>query len=137
MFCLKLSAMSAQDLQQAMFIMSYYHVSMTAYSNGEDATSTYMVVGGEGCGQQVNEEDLRNAEMAFQHNFRQEGMICPHCDGMDDPVEAKLGELSAKGVLRDVRQWYGIDHDPDDPKVCGHLTFGTFIDSSEFDKIFG
>ena len=137
MFCLKISAMSARDFQQAMFIMSYYHVSMTAYSNGEDATSTYMVVGGEGNGQQINEVDLRNAESAFQINFRQEGMICPHCDGMDDPVETKLGELSASGILRDVRQWYGIVHYDDEPKVCGHLTFSTFIDSSIFDEVFG
>lgn len=107
MFCLKISAMSAQDFQQAMFIMSYYHVSMTAYSNGEDATSTYMVVGGEGNGQQVKEEDLHNAEMAFQMNFRQVGKICPHCDGQIE------GET-----------------------VCGHLTFSTFINSAAFDKMF-
>ena len=97
--------MSTLDFREAMFIMSYHHVSMTAYSNGEDAASTYMVVGGKGCGQQVKEEDLHNAEMAFQMNFHQEGMICPHCDGME--------------------------------KVCGHLTFTTFIDSSAFDRALG
>ena len=109
MFCLKISAMSVLDFQQAMFIMSYHHVSMTAYSNGEDAASTYMVVGGEGCGQQVNEEALYNAEMAFMMNFRQEGMKCLHC-----AVDKMNGE-----------------------QTCGHLTFTTFIDSSAFDRALG
>ncbi len=109
MFCLKLSAMSAQDFQQAMFIMSYHHVSMTAYSDGDDPTSTYMVVGGKGCGQQVNEEALYNAEMAFMMNFRQEGMKCLHC-----AVDKMNGE-----------------------QTCGHLTFTTFIDGSAFEQAIG
>lgn len=88
MFCLMINAMSRDELMEAMFILSYYHVNINTYSNGESAESTYMVVSAidtDHPGQERDaQEDLRMAEMAFQMNFRQHGNLCLHCEDEED-----------------------------------------------------
>lgn len=66
----------AEDWQVAIFMLSYYHVSMTTFSDGDNVESAYMVVS---CGKDQSQEDLRLAEMCFQMNWNQVGRICPHC----------------------------------------------------------
>jgi len=88
------------EWQNAMFILSYYHVDIASFSNGVDLLSTYMVIGAihPGSarieGQNIDpQEQLRLAETAFQMNWHQVGKLCPHC------------------------------HCADESGVCGHLTF--------------
>ncbi len=101
---------SPVDWQQAMFMLSYYHVGCKLYSDGEDAGSTYMVVGDmdEGWSQE-DEDNLALAEMCFQMNWHQVGTKCPHC----------------------------ANDKEDGEQTCGHLTFSHLIDTKAFDKIFG
>lgn len=103
MFCIR--PHSALDLQQAMFILSYYPVNVVSFSDGEDPDSTYLVV--DELPQNSNlaperafcpEDELYLAELAFQMNFRQSGIVCPHC--------------KTKNPHED---------------CCGHLTFTSFI----------
>jgi len=102
-FVLNTSKMTREDFVEAMFMLSYYHVSTRLYSDGEKASSAYMIVemdreryGSEGNG----DDDVRLAEMGFQMNFHQDNNLvaCPHCDEEDGP--------------------------------CGHLTFSRKIKSA-------
>jgi len=85
---------NSADWQHAMFMLSYYNVECSLYSNGEDAESTYMVVSA-GVDEYRDEEALRLAEMCFQVNWHQSNeKLCLHC----------------------------VDH-ADRFDSCGHLTF--------------
>jgi len=64
---------NAADWQHAMFMLSYYHTKIEAYSNGEDADTVYIIVRG-------LDEQVRLAEAAFQMNWHQDGSgQCGHC----------------------------------------------------------
>lgn len=134
---------NAADWQHAMFMLSDYHVECKLYSDGENAESTYMVVEASistKVDEHRDEEALRLAEGRFQMNWHQVGMICPHCEDMEGttgPVEAEPGKLSARGILNDLKQWYGTDDGFYELSTCGHLTFSKPIDTGAFDKIFG
>lgn len=85
------------DWRHAMFILSYYSkLIIELFSNGEDADTAYMMVREreliEG-----EESDLRLAEMAFQMNWYQGKMICPHCE--DNTDENACGHLTFTGVI--------------------------------------
>jgi hypothetical protein len=68
---------NAADWQHAVFMLSYYHVKIEAFSDGEDSESAYIIVRGD-------DEQLRLAEMAFQMNWHQGGIKCRHCsDDLD------------------------------------------------------
>jgi len=106
--------------KDALFILSCYHANISTFSNGDDPSSTYMVVDTlhPDSEQVINQnldvqQQLNLAEMCFQMNWHQVGTICPHCDEVEGTVP------------------------PDEPKVCGHLTFNKPINSSEFEKLFG
>ena len=90
------------EWQNAMFMLSYYHVLCRTYSDGDNEISAYMVVEGlpETDGTD-RDDDLRMAEMCFQMNWHQEGKLCPHC----------------------------VDHS-DVFDCCGHLTFTKKINSA-------
>jgi len=88
----------AIDLQQAIFILSFYQVKYHSISDGEDPGTAILVVDKEN-----KEGDLYLAEMAFQMNFRQVGNVCPVC-------KEETGE-----------------------RVCGHLTFSSFVGESFLD----
>ena len=98
---------SALDLQHAMFILSHYHVAVHSFSDGDNVDSVYLVVDTinvhNTCGPTIPEFDPEDevylAELAFQMNFRQSGIVCPHC--------------KAKNPKED---------------CCGHLNFTSFID---------
>ena len=67
------------DWQHAIFMLSYYHVKISTFSNGEDAITAYMVVEGKPMAE-GDEDHLRLAEMCFQMNWHQHGSsLCPHC----------------------------------------------------------
>ena len=74
---------SAADWAEALFILSYYRVACATYSDGENAESVYMTVHPD---KDMNEdvettvEQLHMAEMAFQMNWHQVGMVCPVCE---------------------------------------------------------
>jgi hypothetical protein len=91
-----------EEWQNAIFMLSYYHVCIEMYSNGEDQESAYMVVSTP----DTDGEQERMAEMAFQMNWHQKGKLCPHCTKQD-----------ADGTSED-----GVSDD-----VCGHLTFNKRI----------
>ena len=102
--------LKAEDWEHALFMLSYYHVSITVHSNGEQVSTTYMVVEGlpETDGTD-RDNDLQLAEMCFQMNWTQHGSkLCPDC----------------------------IDH-ADRFDFCGHLTFDKPINSSAFDGAIG
>jgi hypothetical protein len=65
------------DWQEALFMLSYYHVQAVMYSDGENEKSAYMVV--ESLPDKEG-DDLQLAEMCFQMNWRQGGMVCHHCE---------------------------------------------------------
>lgn len=102
MFVIDLGKMAMDDVRHAMLILSYYHVMSEVYSDGENPDSCYMVVKANPIMGDHQQDALRMAEMAFQMNHRQVGMICPHCKADDDY----------------------------DERTCGHLTFTTFINTS-------
>jgi len=103
---------TAEDLQQAMFICSYYRVQVESYSDGEHAHSVMLSVKandehnqGEHHSPKEAEEAFHLCELAFQMNFRQDNhRICDLCK---EAIE-KLGEGEA---------------------VCGHLTFTQYVGS--------
>lgn len=103
------------DWQQAMFMLSYYHVRCTLYSNGEDAKSVYMEVRAPRSSGDDGEDALHLAEMCFQMNWHQGGMICPGCHKEQN------------------NYWAGCDG----KDTCGHLTFTHPTDSSAFDRAMG
>ena len=112
------------EWQHAMFILSYYHVDIAAFSNGDDPLSTYMVVGAihpkseRIKGQDINpQEQLRLAEMAFQLNWHQVGNLCPHCHCTEVDVCASC---VVNYSCDDVRGDCGVKAGP---TTCGHLTF--------------
>jgi len=80
-FVINVAKMTREDFSEAMFILSYYHVNTSLYSDGEHAVSTYMVVESN----KDDKDDLRLAEMAFQMNFHQDHtpLACSHCEGED------------------------------------------------------
>ena len=86
-----------EDWQSAMFILSYYHVISTMYSDGEDPTTTYMVVENG----KVDDDALTLAEMAFCGDWISDSKdyrwCCPHCEN---------------GEMKNC-----------DTGICGHLTF--------------
>lgn len=98
------------DWVHAMFIMSYYRdLHCELYSDGEEASSTYMVVDDTPPGFEWPEgmhtkaaENLRYAEMAFQMNWHQASnkFRCIHCDALPEPLQEE---------------------------ICGHLTFNKTI----------
>ena len=98
------------DWVHALFILSYYKVSVDLFSDGEDADSTYAVVlpkvvpGIEHVSETtIYEDDDRLAEMAFEMNWHQKGNLCPAC-------EAKMDT--------DVATYHDRNN-----HCCGHLTF--------------
>lgn len=99
---------TAGDLQVAMFICSYYHVHMHAYSDGERAGSVYLHVSMDD--QYAQDESLERAqenfrlcEMAFQGEFHQKShYLCAAC-------KAEI-ERTGEGQ-----------------STCGHLTFTEVI----------
>jgi hypothetical protein len=90
------------EWQSAMFMLSYYHVYIELYSDGENQESTYMVVSTPG----TDGEQERLAEMCFQMNWHQKGNLCPHCTKQDTD---------------------GTSDDDVSDDVCGHLTFDKLI----------
>jgi hypothetical protein len=70
-----------EDWEHALFILSYYHVSVGVRSNGEQSNTTYMVV--EELPEAVgtdHDNDLRLAEACFQMNWHtHNGHLCPEC----------------------------------------------------------
>ena len=86
---------SADDLLQALFVLSYYQVKFQTFSDAENPFSTEIVVD-----EEMREGDLRLAEMAFQMNYRQVGHICPSCQ-RDYPEEKSCGHLTFKGQIGD------------------------------------
>jgi hypothetical protein len=96
------------DWQEALFMLSYYHVQAVMYSDGENEKSAYMVVDGPvGVSTDGTTDDqVRLAEMCFQMIWRQGGMVCHHCE-------------------------------KEEATSCGHLTFVEPINSDAFDKLFG
>jgi len=95
MFVIK--PINPSDWEIAIFMLSYYHVQLTIRSNGEQASTTYIVVEkmlNDGDDKQAA-DDLRTAEMCFQMNWHtHSSKLCPDC----------------------------IDH-ADVFDSCGHLTF--------------
>ena len=93
---------TAGDLQVAMFICSYYHVHMHAYSDGERAHSVYLhVTPDETC--EDAQAQFRLCEMAFQGEFHQKShYLCAAC-------KAEI-ERTGEGQ-----------------STCGHLTFTEVI----------
>lgn len=91
---------SAKDLQEALFICSYYHVVIESFSNGSDPESVELQI--EEYKNYIDDpyEQYRLCEMAFQMNFHQDGSkrICDVCRRKLE--ETGEGEAS-----------------------CGHLTF--------------
>lgn len=107
---------NSADWQHALFMLSFYHVSLTVRSDGEEANTTYMVIGK--LPETTNTDrgnDLRMAETCFQMNWHQGGMICPDCHKEQN------------------NYWGGCDG----KDTCGHLIFTHPIDSSAFDKALG
>jgi hypothetical protein len=86
-----------EEWQHAMFILSYYHVRCTIHSDGDNFESAYMVV-------DSTDEDnpttsyLHMAEAAFQMNWHQGGVLCHHCEDINEALDVK-------------------------ETTCGHLTF--------------
>ena len=67
--------MSAFALKRALFTLSLYKVRFEARSDGEDRSTTILVVD-----EERRNGDLRMAEMAFQMEFHQARMMaCPEC----------------------------------------------------------
>ena len=112
-----------KDWAEALFMLSYYHVVINVFSNGENADDMYIRVEDESyCCQEASEgrkaeEQLRLAEMAFQANWHQSLGICEQC--YDENIEVC--------VVCDIR--YSCDDSRGDcqlknqPVSCGHLTF--------------
>jgi hypothetical protein len=75
------------DWAHALFILSYYAVELIVRSNGEQASSTYMVVRqldtDDTCDEDAIEKaasDYRCAEMCFQGNWHtHKENLCPDC----------------------------------------------------------
>jgi hypothetical protein len=82
-----------KDALHALFLLSYYEVSFTAYSDGEHSNTTFIKVSRE-----YRKDDLRLAEMAFQMSFRQKGKICPVCE-MVDKGKQTCGHLTFTEVI--------------------------------------
>ena len=91
MFLIK--PVSALDMQQAVFILSFYKVSFSAYSDGEDSGTTYIIVDKE-----EEKDGLVMAESAFQMNFRQVGNVCQVCR---DKGEDFCGHLTFSSFIGD------------------------------------
>lgn len=90
---------TSEDYQQAMPILSRYHVTTRVYSNDKYKESTYMQV----TARTGQVDCLVLCEMAFQMNFKQDNVsICKHCNS--------IIECTGEGE-----------------SVCGHLTFTSFI----------
>lgn len=69
-------------LMEALFLLSLYKVRFETQSDGENPTTTVLVVDEETRG-----GDLRLAEVAFQMQFPQiGGMACPVCHGQGESV---------------------------------------------------
>jgi len=84
------------DWQNAFFILSSYRISLSAMSDKDDESTTYVIVDaidddGHTYDYDKHQEELRLAEMAFQMSWRQVGRVCTFCEDTED--------------------------------VCGHLTF--------------
>lgn len=104
--------MYPSEWQDAMFLLSHYNVNIALYSDAENLNSVYGVVAAnlvDDTEERYDEDDLRLAEIAFQMNWRQGNALCPYCN----------------------------DDDGHKGHCCGHLTFTSIINSTEFDKIFG
>ena len=95
---------TAADWQHAMFMLSYYHVRCKLYSNGEDASTTFMVVSEDEDWSESDAENLRLAEISFQMDWHpRSGLRCVHCDALPEPLREE---------------------------TCGHLTFHKPINSA-------
>lgn len=103
---------NAADWQHAMYILSHYHgLVINLYSDAETATSVYMVIRD---GADLDSiKALLQVETAFQHNWNQVGMVCPHCYDDTDPCRACE-------IYRDCGDHGSVNCRP---TTCGHLTF--------------
>jgi hypothetical protein len=116
---------NAADWQHALYILSHYkELVLNVYSDAEKATSTYMVVDDNDCID--SRKSVHQVESAFQINWNQDRMICPHCENVESPC-----------MLCDIYSDCG-DHGSENcrPNTCGHLTFNKPINSDAFDRIF-
>jgi hypothetical protein len=106
------------EWQSAMFILSYYHVSLTVRSDGDNMDSAYMVVGDATFCCSDNDEELmehyRLAEIAFMANWHQKHGICADCNDPEPCLKCEIyKECAEPGNV----QCTGIAHH------CGHMTF--------------
>lgn len=86
-----------EDMAYAMFLLSYYKVMFSSFSDGEHSNSTFIKVSRE-----YRKGDLRLAEMAFQMAFYQEGMLCPVCKMKNEGKKKQrnsCGHLTFTGVI--------------------------------------
>jgi hypothetical protein len=102
------------DWQEALFMLSYYHVKTTFYSDGENAKSTYAVVELA----EANGDGLHLAEMCFQMNWHQHNSgICLHCE--QDEIDVCV-DCDIRYSCDDQRDECSLKHTA---RTCGHLTF--------------
>jgi hypothetical protein len=108
-----------EDWTYALFMLSYYHVDITMYSDGEEESSMYALVDKKQ-NPKFNtpdsnwdpEEYLRCAEMAFQMAWHQVGMLCPHCEGQPGIGET-CGHLTFSEPIKDHFCLFEEDPAPD------------------------
>ena len=113
------------DWAEALFKLSYYHVSYSIHSNGENVDGMYMVVE-----KQYNEFEQLDSEEEAQLRLAESAFQCPdsnwHTDGRGMCEVCRDDEISVC-VDCDIR--YSCDDSRDDcqlkniPPTCGHLTF--------------
>lgn len=100
---------TSEDLQHALFLLSYYRVRVEFFSDGEDSSSTYMVVDE---ADEVRKGDFLLAQMAMQMNFHQGNADrCPHCEDLPTCDDCKYNEGDSGNCEHCTRLF------------CGHLTF--------------
>jgi hypothetical protein len=110
------------EWQSAMFILSYYQVSLTVRSDGDNMDSAYMAVDPLAfCASSTDkerQEHYRLAEIAFMANWHQKHGICADCKDPEPCLKCEIySECAEPGNVKCT----GISHH------CGHMTFTGLI----------
>ena len=119
MFCLLTGAMGPDDLATALTSLAELNVCTKTYGERE---ARYMVVE-DIPGDKVFDEAYM-AELGFMLTFKQVGKICPHCAA--DPCADCEVQGQCASTAEECPNKRNL--------ICGHITFGSHIDSAAFDK---